>query len=85
MAVQGHDGFQLHENQAGAPFLPDPGQANPKKTVALMKLGTPDAALKNEELMPEGEDFEEMLRTVLDEGPQEGEEETEKEHCWLPE
>jgi hypothetical protein len=61
------------------------GEEDPKEPVGLAKSRLLGASVKDEELVPEGEHFEDKLRTVLDEGPEEGKEETAEEHRWLPE
>jgi hypothetical protein len=57
-AVPGQDGGGLHDGQAGPPSHPDAGQPDPEDPVPTGEPGSGDRALKNPELVAQGEILE---------------------------
>ena len=66
LAVPGEDGRGLHDDEAGAPVGPAAGQRHPEDSVPASESWPGDGALKDRELMAQGEVLERQVAVAAD-------------------
>ena len=72
-SVPSDDGFGFHEGERLGPVFPDPGEQDPKESVAVRQVRTIDRPLQDSDLLPQSEILESQLPVGCQDGDQSSE------------